>query len=364
MQKRLQITRRTAVLAASMLALAATPALAAETVLRWAVGTATLDPTFAHVAVARELGYFKSTGLDLDVNVVPLSGGADTVPVVLSGKAEIGYIGAEPLLIAASEGRAPNVVLIYNQNREVIFPLVVKPESPIKTVNDLVGKTIGVQSLAASSTFYIKGLLRSLGHNPEKDVEFVTVGAGAGSITELQRGTIDVLAQRDTLIAALENRGIKLRHLPTGAYTENYVNGGLLVRPDYLKSHEKELCAFARGMSMGVEFILANPEAAIRIHWKQYPESKPTGVDDETALKQTRHVLESRMNKWNPAGRNPNKHGAYSQTNWMAMVDSLGLKDKLSAAAVEKLYTNALVPCINDFDAEKIRAQARAYQFK
>ena len=244
-------------------------------ILRWALGAPQIDPLLAQTSIAKEMGYFAEGGID--VEVTPLGGGGRSVPLVASGRSEIGYIGAETMLLNASQGRDPGIVLIFNQNRDPIFSWVVLPDSPIKTIQDVKGKTLGTLSLAAASTSYARGILMSLGIDPENDVDIVAVGTGPSSTALLQQGEIDALLQSDTILAAMEQVGAQYRYLPNAEYSDSYFQGGLFVRRDYLRTNRKEVCAYVRGLSKGVEFAFENPEAAIHIHWKVYPESKPGG---------------------------------------------------------------------------------------
>ncbi|MCZ6768886.1 MAG: ABC transporter substrate-binding protein, partial [Acidobacteria bacterium] len=84
-------------------------------ILRWALGAPQIDPLLAQTSIAKELGYFAEGGID--VEVTPLGGGGRSVPLVASGRSEIGYIGAETMLLNASQGRDAGIVLIFNQNR-------------------------------------------------------------------------------------------------------------------------------------------------------------------------------------------------------------------------------------------------------
>lgn len=332
-----------------------------RTVLRWALGAPQIDPLLSQTSVAKELGYFEEGGIE--VEVTPLGGGARSVSLVASGQAEIGYIGAEPMIFNAAENKDAGIVLIFNQNRDPIFRWVVLPESPIQSIQDVQGKLVGTLSLASSGTFYAKGELMSLGIDPENDVEFVASGTGPSSVALLNRGDIDVLVQADTILAAMELNGVVFRYLPTTEYTDAYFQGGLFVRRDYLRTHRNEVCAYVRGIAQGVEFVLENPEAAIHIHWKIYPESKPRGISEEEALKFSLGVLKSRMDKWDPSDELIQKHGAYSHEEWMKIVEQMGLRPSVDDAMIRALYSNELVDCANDFDAEEIREQARNYVF-
>jgi NitT/TauT family transport system substrate-binding protein len=319
-----------------------------------------VDPLLAQTSIAQELGYFEKGGIE--VEVTPLGGGGRSIPLVASGQAEIGYIGVEPLIRNASRGKDAGIVLIFNQNRDPIFNWVVQPDSPLQSISQVKGKTIGTLSLAASSTFYAQGELMSLGLDPDRDVEFIAVGGGPSSTALLVRGQVDVLVQSDTILAAMEQTGARYRHLPKTSYTDTYFQGGLFTSREYLRTHRKELCAYVSGISKGVEFALENQEAAIRIHWSRYPESKPGHLSEQEALEFSLRVLESRMHKWDPEDETVKKHGAYSHEEWMEIVEHMGLKGRVTDEMVKRLYTNELVDCANDFDPEAIRQQARNYR--
>ena len=96
---------------------------------------------FAGFYVAQEKGFYKSAGLD--VNIQP--GGPDfpAVQMVAGGNEQFGVTGADQILIARSKG-VPVVALavIYRRNPFVLFSLA---KSGIKTPADWVGKKVGVK---------------------------------------------------------------------------------------------------------------------------------------------------------------------------------------------------------------------------
>ena len=96
---------------------------------------------FAGFYVAQEKGFYKSAGLD--VNIQP--GGPDfpAVQMVAGGNEQFGVTGADQILIARSKG-VPIVALavIYRRNPFVMFSL---QKSGIKTPADWVGKKVGVK---------------------------------------------------------------------------------------------------------------------------------------------------------------------------------------------------------------------------
>ncbi len=336
------------------------PALGAElTKVRWVLGTPVLDPLVAQASVAQYLGWFREEGLE--VELTPLGGGAKTTALVAAGNAEIGFVAAEEGLLNAARGVDLGVVYIYNLNRAPIFQWAFLPDRAVTDLRQLKGKRIGVNDLASSSVYYAKGELRSLGLDPDRDVNFLAVGIDQQAYAALRSGSIDALVGIDTSLARMQNAGLALRIWKDTPYSRDYFSGGLTTRRDLLKTRRRDLVGFLRGMSKGIAFVLENPTAAVKIHWKMYPESKPKGVSEDVALRQTLHVLAARAPKWSYEGHRIHKYGAFAKEEWEHIARALGVQDKVD---VTKLYTNELIDEANAFDEAKVRAFARSFRFE
>jgi len=96
---------------------------------------------FAGFYVAKDKGFYKSAGLDVDIQ----PGGPDfpAIQMVAGGNEQFGVTGADQILIARSKG-VPVVALavIYRRNPFVLFSLA---KSGIKAPADYVGKNVGVK---------------------------------------------------------------------------------------------------------------------------------------------------------------------------------------------------------------------------
>jgi len=160
----------------------------------------------------------------------------------------------------------------------------------------------------------------------------------------------------------VENAGIKLRMLPSPEIAR-FPSNGFVALEETLRTNRKQAVALAQGYAKGQLFAIANPEAAVRILWEIYPQSKPTGKDEATALRDDVKVLEARIRSWNLASGGVSKWGENAERNYAAYVDFLQkwgvLKDKVPA---RDLITNDLITEINEFDAAKITAAAKAYK--
>ncbi len=52
-----------------------------------------------------------------------------------------------------------------------------------------------------------------------------------------------------------------------------------------IRDNPKMVVGMCRGIAKAVHFGLHNPDAAVRIHWKLYPQSKPQGSDEAKLLR-------------------------------------------------------------------------------
>src|SRR3546814_12642283 len=87
------------------------------------------------------------------------------------------------LLVAASKD--PTLVIVAASYR-YSWGIAVPDDSPIKTVAELKGKTLGVQSLSSASFLFGKATVNSGGLNADTDVQWINVGIGATAANPLQ----------------------------------------------------------------------------------------------------------------------------------------------------------------------------------
>ena len=312
----------------------------------------------AHSSLPQALGYWKEEGLD--VTVTSVEGSAAGMQQLAAGNLQIVSLGPEEIVIGREKGI--KIKGFYVQARETIYRLVVPVDSPLQKVADLKGKTIGVPSLASGSVPVAKALVASVGLDPEKDIKLLAVGVGAPGRLALQQKTVDCLALWDTLQASIENSGMPLRRLDLPMIQE-MLGQTLATRDDQVTENASILVGFARGVAKATVFGLANPEAAVRIHWKLYPETKPQTGDDAKAMKDALNVFNSRFMLQRVDNRPDPRFGIGTLAQWTKL-QSIFKEQKVVEGTVPPadLYTAALVDQINKFDRAAIVAQAKAYK--
>ena len=345
---------------AAVITSVATRAAGAETNLKVGYCARTISSAAAPFAIAMKLGWYAKDAIQ--VELVPVPGSTDCVKLVATGDIPYSLPSVEPLAIIRAQGVKAKI--FYTAYEGNIYGIAVPEASPIRTFADLKGRSVGVTSMASGGVVIARALAANAGLNPDTDLRIVVAGEGAQTAALLRSGEVDALSQFDTQYALVENAGIKLRFLDNRVI-EGFPSNGLLALEQTLQTQRRYAVALAKGYAKGTIFAMANPEAAIRILWEVYPQTRPTGKDDATAIRDDLHTIQARIPNWKLDKAGVRRWGESSQMHYGAYVDFLlkwgVIHEKIPAS---DLTTNELIDEINAFDADQVAAQARAWQGK
>src|SRR5262245_793480 len=341
----------------AVLAAAALPA-DAQTTVRVGWCARTVSSAAAPYAVATKLGWFSKAGLE--VQLVPLPGSTDCVKSVATRDISYSVPSIEPLAIIRPQGvKAKNFYTAYQGN---IYGIAVPEDSPIKTFADLKGKKIGVISMASAGVIVARALAANNGFNPDKDISVVVAGEAAQTAALLRGKQVDALSQFDTQYALTENAGVKLRLLDTTDIAK-FPSNGFIALEERLANNRAEAIAVVQGYAKGTVLAIAKPEAAIRILWEVFPQTKSTGKREADAMRDDVKTLEARARSWRLESVGAKRWGDNLVENYQAYADFLVkngvLKEKANAI---DLVTNDLIDDINKFDAKAIENTAKGWK--
>jgi len=325
------------------------------TKVRLGVVGASMQVTFApYTSVPINQGYFAEEGIELEIQ--NLAGSAEVVQAVAAGQLDVGVILSPPLYSAVNIGA--DVQGFYNLITTNFAVPHVPVDSEIETILDLEGTTVGAVSLGAGAIPLIKAMVASEGGDPES-IDFVAVGAGADVATVIESGDIDVVGLWDAVYARLAGLGIELRPVSNDFFNELGFQGPIFARSSALADDPDLYERFGRAVAKASVFTKANPSAAVLAHWAEFPDTKPTGVDDDKALADTLAGIEARLSssaavdgRWGYAS--PEEINEFAEV----LVAGGGLEETPDPAMV---YTDALIDGINDFDPAPIEAAAQNY---
>ncbi|MFL5455271.1 MAG: hypothetical protein ACJ78X_02610, partial [Myxococcales bacterium] len=155
--------------------------------------------------------------------------------------------------------------------------------------------------------------------------------------------------------------GVPVRLLDSGPLSR-FPSNGFFALEETLSKDRAQAVALGKGYAMGTVFAMANPEAAVKILYEVYPQTKPSGKSDEQALRDDVKTLLARAEHWKLEAGGVKKWGESSIKDFDAYIDFLlkwnVIKDKVPAT---ELVTNDLVDEMNKFDAAKVAAEAKSY---
>jgi NitT/TauT family transport system substrate-binding protein len=236
---------------------AASPKLTDVTVLfaRLAPG-----PDYSFLWAAQALGYFRQEGLN--VTIQPTAGSPEVTRLVAAGQGDIGLPGAEATIMGVSKGLPLKDVFCIQQR--MIYSVGAPEKSAIKTIADLKGKRIGVQSLTASPVFVAKALLRKAGLDPDRDVTFIPIGVGARAVAAVTSGQVDATSFHDTQFVLFRAAGVPFRLFPEPSFSR-YFTAGVAVKSETVTKRPEVVIGFTRAIAKALVYSFANPAASIEV---------------------------------------------------------------------------------------------------
>ena len=311
---------------------------------------------FQTVGENKRLDYYHKDNCEIEI--VNMSSAGQTLQAVASGSADVSAVSPVAFLNVYAKNPGLDVIFPYCWLRQAHWSVAVKPDSPIKSLAELKGKTIGIRNQGDTGYIGARAMFSELGIDPDKDVEWAPIGEGGPAGEAIYRDRVAAMAYWDGGFARIENAGFKIRHLPNTPGMRLLFGNAYAVRKSTFAKNRDLLTRFFRANAKSTAFAHANPELSIRLHWEVYPESKPKGKTDAEALAEALNVVNSRKDKWLAGpGQADKRFGAMSKEEWEAQVKFVGLEDKVKD--VSPIFTTDLIDDINKFDRAAIEKQAR-----
>lgn len=335
------------------------PAQAADTPIKMGYCVNVMNLFASPFAVIKKMGYDRDEGFDLQM--VNIKSGGDCVTLVATGQVPFVNAGVEP--VAAMIAKGANLVTFYNHYQGTTLEISVPENSPVKTMADLKGKKIGIRDFAGLGTIVGKGMIRAAGLDPDRDVNFVSVGPTNVAARFLQDGSVDAISIGSSEHAQISIMiGPKLRALPSPT-VERAPAIGFVTTRDYYNSHKKEAEALARMYTKASIFTVRNPVATVEIMYEMWPYTIPQQKERSAAAKEDAAIMMSRENIWVPS-KSERKYWGESLVdkfdNYLKGIHEWKLTERLVKAS--EFVTNEVIEAANKVDVAAIEKQADAYK--
>jgi ABC-type nitrate/sulfonate/bicarbonate transport system substrate-binding protein len=200
--------RLSTILLLGTLALASRPA-SAEDIFR--VGTP--EPrafNFGMLNAGEQLGIFKK--YDLTIQRIDLGGGAKLHQAMVAGAIDVALGGGTDLQFLAKG--SPEKAVAQMASSPSNMAIVVKADSPIKTLADLKSKKIGASTVGSLTSWIALEVARQQGWTPN-DITLVYLGNFDGLLSGLTTGAIDAMSGNLEISYVIQDQG-KYRILVRG----------------------------------------------------------------------------------------------------------------------------------------------------
>lgn len=216
----------------------------------------------ASMFVAMEKGFFKAEGLELET--VPMAGGAVIVQGVTSGDLQFGWTNVISLYQAHVEGFdfkliAGGATNVKGTNET--HALEVLKTSPIVRAKDLEGKTVAVNTLNNIVHLMAMAWIDKNGANSSKvkfvEVPFPQMEAG------LVGGKIDAASVHEPFATAAVEKGVArvLAH-PWGEVLPKFLIASWFASDRWIQKNQTTAQAFVRATNRGIDAIRSDPAAS------------------------------------------------------------------------------------------------------
>jgi NitT/TauT family transport system substrate-binding protein len=216
----------------------------------------------AAMFMAMEKGFFKAEGLELET--VPMAGGAVIVQGVTSGDLQFGWTNVISLYQAHVEGFdfkliAGGATNVRGSNET--HAIEVLKDSPIKSAKDLTGKTVAVNTLNNIVHLMAMAWVDKNGGSSGK-VKFVELPFPQMEAA-LVAGKVDAISVQEPFAAAAARRPeIRLMANPWGDVAQRFLIASWFASEKWIQKNRATAQAFVRAVNRGVDAIHADKEAA------------------------------------------------------------------------------------------------------
>jgi NitT/TauT family transport system substrate-binding protein len=215
---------------------AATPAVAAPTKL--AVAKVANDFALSMVDYGNKLGAFKKRGLDVEVSEITQ---AKMIQAVIGGSIDMALASGATLAFISKGAPLKGVAALSGPPS--ILVLIVRPDSPLKSIDQLRNRTVAVSNLGSLTDWAVSQIAI---HEkwPAADIKRVSVGDTSARVAAVKTSAADAAVIDIAAALELEQRGQARILVNFGDLITNFQNQIIYASDRLLKDHPDAVRSF------------------------------------------------------------------------------------------------------------------------
>jgi ABC-type nitrate/sulfonate/bicarbonate transport system substrate-binding protein len=235
------------------------------------------EPTYAGFYIAKEKGYFKQVGLD--VEIVEGNGATTSAQVIGSNDTYLlGSCSGAATAIARSKGiPIKSLAVFYPNIPTVLYSLT---SNPILKPNDMIGKKIGLINGSITVDEY-RGVVAANKIDRSKIKE---VGVGFDVAPLLTKKVDGLMNYQELTPVELRLQGHNISTMRFADYGVKAYSLNLIASEKQLSQHSKQIKLATEAITKGYTFLKENPAEAAEIFSKVVPEKDKKYITESTKI--------------------------------------------------------------------------------
>jgi len=235
---------------------------------------------YAPMYVAIEEGYFTEEGIDLEL--VTGFGADKTMTAVLSGEADIGFMGSEASIYTYNEGANDYVVNFAQLTQRAGNFLVAREEMPDFSWEDLKGTYVLGGRKGGMPQMVFEYILKENGIDPKEDLKInqsIDFGSTAAAFADSEA---DFTVEFEPHATALEKEGKGFVVASLGEDSGYVPYTAFCAKQSFMEKNENVIQGFTNALQKGMDYVNSHtPEEIAKIIQPQFEE---TDLDTITTI--------------------------------------------------------------------------------
>ncbi|GAA0795543.1 hypothetical protein Sya03_35120 [Spirilliplanes yamanashiensis] len=232
----------------------------------------------AYAYVAKEKGYFKDAGFDVDIK--PGAGTGDNIKMIVSGQAQFTPIDMTGGLLQMGNGQATGFTAVAGIQQRTMAAIIALEGNNISAPKDLEGKKLA--DLPGSVVRNLFPTYAKLANVDASKVQWVN-GTPQTLMGTLASGSVDGIGQFVVGKPTVETvaKGKKAVVLPYGDVLADLYGNALITSSEYAKANPEKVKKFTAALLKGLQDSITNPTEAGEILKKAVPTAIPAAAAAE-----------------------------------------------------------------------------------
>ncbi|MGH7831431.1 MAG: ABC transporter substrate-binding protein [Candidatus Binatia bacterium] len=236
------------------------------------VAWAGASPANSPIWVVQEKNLLKKHGLNPEI--ISITASPIALQALLAGEVDVVVTSVTTLVSSRLAGA--DVVMILGMVPTFVDHII--SLSSIGSVEQLKGKTGGVNRLGSTSDLGLRLALRKLGVDPEKDTKIIPTGGNPERFAALTKGLTQFTIMPEPFVREAEKLGFR-DLLDIGSLKIPFWWNAVLTREAIIKAKRPVMAKFSRAMTEALHFLKTEREASKAIFSKNLRITDPESLE-------------------------------------------------------------------------------------